>query len=139
MNDKLHIEIVTPYEMFFEGDADQLILPALDGEIGIRPGHAPMIVALTPGELRIGIGDKVYCAAVSDGYAQIEIDNAIVVVGSAERPEQIDLHRAEKSLFRAEQRLKDPATSVRERERSHRGLLRSKARIKVAGRATKES
>lgn len=139
MTDKLHIEIVTPYELFFEGDADQLVLPALDGEIGIRPGHSPMIIALTPGELRITIGDIVYSAAVSDGYAQIEIDNAIVVVGSAEKPEEIDKARAEKSLYRAEQRLKDPATPPRERERSERGVLRNKARIKVSEKAPKES
>lgn len=138
MNDKIHIEIVTPYDLFFEGDADQLILPALDGEIGIFPGHAPTIIALTPGEMRITVGDKVYCAAVSDGYAQIEIDNAIVVVGSAEKPAQIDKERAEKSLYRAEKRLKDPSVPERERERTVRAILRSKARIKVADKAPKE-
>ncbi|MHB1454479.1 MAG: ATP synthase F1 subunit epsilon [Saccharofermentanales bacterium] len=137
MNDKLHIEVVTPYDLFYEGDVDQLVLPALDGEIGIWPGHAPTIIALTPGEMRITVEGKVLFAAVSDGYAQIEIDNVIVVAGSAERPAQIDKARAEKSLFRAEKRLNDPAVSTRERERTVRAILRSKARIKVADKAPK--
>ena len=138
MNDKLHIEIVTPYELFFEGDADQLILPALDGEIGVRPGHAPFIVALTPGELRMTIGEETFCAAVSDGYAQIEVDNAIVVLGSAERPEQIDRERAERSLYRAQKRIQDPSTPENEVIRSRRGLLRAKARIKLSEKFKQE-
>ncbi len=131
MDDKLHIEIVTPYGMFYEADVDQLILPALDGEIGIMPGHSPIVIALTPGELRVREGDKVLTAAVSDGFAQIEINNAIVVVGSAEKPEQIDRERAEKSLYRAEQRLKNPALSQRDRERSTRSIMRARARLKI--------
>jgi F-type H+-transporting ATPase subunit epsilon len=137
MQNKLHVEIVTPYEIFYEGDADSLVLPAIDGEIGIMPGHSPIVVALNPGELRLTNEDKVIYASVSDGFAQIEIDDAIVVVGSAELPEQIDAQRAEKALLRAEKRLKDPATSDRERERSGRGIMRAKARLKVADKNQK--
>lgn len=134
MDDRIYVQIVTPYDIFFEGKADSLILPAVDGEIGIFPGHSPLVVALNPGELRLNDGNKVIYASVSDGFAQVEVDSAVVVVGSAELPEQIDVERAEKALLRAEKRLASPSTSERERERSQKGILRAKARIKVSGR-----
>ncbi|MDD4718197.1 MAG: ATP synthase F1 subunit epsilon [Eubacteriales bacterium] len=131
MTDKLHVEIVTPYELFYEGEVDSVILPALDGEIGIMPGHSPIVIALNPGELRLSNDNETIYASVADGFAQIEIDNVIIVVGSAELPEQIDLKRAEEALDRAVKRLADPTTTARERIRSGRGILRAKARIKV--------
>lgn len=135
---KIHVEIVTPYELFYEGNVDQIVLPAIDGEIGILPGHAPVIVALNPGEIRMTDGDKILYISASDGYAQIEIDCAIIVIGSAEWPEQIDLDRANLAMARAEQRIHAPGVSQQEVLRGKRGILRAKARIKVAGRLDKE-
>ena len=135
---KIHVEIVTPYELFYEGDADQLILPAVDGEIGIMPGHSPVIVALNPGEIRLTKEGRVLYIAASDGYAQIEIDNAIVVTGSAEWPEQIDLNRANLALQRAEEKINSPGTSLEKVLRGKRAIMRAKARVKVAKRLTEK-
>lgn len=129
---KLHVEIVTPYELFYEGDVEQLVLTAIDGEIGIRPGHMPVIIALNPGEIRMTVDGEVSYVSASDGYAQIEVDNAIVVVGSAEWPEQIDVERAEKALDRSVKRIHDSQGDPRELIRGQRGVLRAKARMKVA-------
>lgn len=135
---KLHVEIVTPYELFYEGDVEQLILPAIDGEIGIRPGHSPVIIALNPGELRMTEkSGKELFISISDGYAEVEVDNAIVVIGSAEWPGQIDLERVRFAMERANQRIADPKSTAREIERSKKGILRANARIKVAGRIEK--
>lgn len=131
---KIHVEIVTPYELFYEGDIDQIILPAIDGEIGILPGHSPVIVALNPGEIRMTAEGKAFYIAASDGYAQIEIDNAIVVTGSAEWPEQIDLIRANLALKRAEEKVNTPGTLPEKVLRGQRAILRAKARVKVAER-----
>jgi len=134
---KIHVEIVTPYELFYEGDVDQIILPAIDGEIGILPGHTPVIVALNPGEIRMKTGDEEIYVSASDGYAEVEIDNAIVVIGSAEWPDQIDLNRAILALERARQRLHETETTQSEILRSKRSIMRANARIKVAGRSKK--
>lgn len=131
---KIHIEIVTPYELFYEGDVDQIILPATDGEIGILPGHVPIIVALNPGEIRMKVQEKEIFLAASEGYAEVEVDYAIVVVGSAEWAQQIDVSRATIALQRATQRLNAPETSMQEIARSKRGVLRANARLKVAKR-----
>ena len=138
MPNKLHVEIVTPYSLFFEGEADRLILPALDGEIGIMPGHSPTVIALNPGELRIVNEDEVMYASVADGFAQIEINDAIVVVSSAEKPEEIDVERAKKALKRADERIHDKEVPEREKERSQRGILRARARLKVASHLNKK-
>ncbi len=136
-SNKIHVEIVTPYELFYEGDIEQIILTAIDGEIGIRPGHAPVIIALNPGEIRMTVNGKELFMASSDGYAEIEDNSAIVVIGSAEWPEQIDLNRATQALERAQHRLETPGISQQQALRTKRSILRGKARVKVAGRTKK--
>lgn len=135
---KIHVEIVTPYELFYEGEVDQLILPATDGEIGIRPGHIPVIIALDSGEIRMRVGDKELYVSSSDGYADVEIDNAIIVIGSAEWPDQIDVNRATLALERAQQRVHAPETPLQEVLRAKRSIQRAKARLKVAARLPKK-
>lgn len=128
----IHIEIVTPYELFFKGEADQIVLPAVDGEIGILPGHSPVIIALNPGEIRITAKGEVLYFSASDGYAKVGTDDVVVVVGAAEWPQQIDLKRANLAMERAQKRIQSPETSKLEALHTHRGILRAKARIKVA-------
>ena len=134
---KINIQIVTPYELFYKGEIDELIVPATDGEIGILSGHTPLIIALNPGELRIKKNDETMYISVSSGYAQVEFDQAIVVVSAAEWPDKIDIKRAQHALERSMQRLKDPSTPAREIERSKRSLMRAKARLKVAEKGSK--
>lgn len=133
MADKtLHVEIVTPYEMFYEGQAEMVVVTGKDGEIGILPGHAPMVAALVPGEVRLKIDGEWKTAVLTNGYAEIGPELTIVVVNAAEWPEQIDVSRAEKALARAEARLHDPSTTPQEKNRSRHGAERARARLKAA-------
>jgi len=135
MADKtLHVEIVTPYEMFFEGPADMVVVTGKDGEIGVLPGHAPLVAALVPGEVRLKISDEWKHAVLTNGYAEIGPELMIIVVNAAEWPEQIDVSRAETALARAEARLHDPAMSPQEKNRSKHGAERAKARLRVAAK-----
>jgi F-type H+-transporting ATPase subunit epsilon len=135
MADKtLHVEIVTPYEMFFEGPVEMVVVTGKDGEIGIMPGHSPLIAALTPGEIRLKINQNWRVAAATNGYAEVGPELTIIVVNAAEWPEQIDVRRAEQALRRAEAKLHDPATSDQEKIHARHGIARAKARLKVAGK-----
>lgn len=134
---KFHVQIVTPYELFYEGDIHSLVLPAVDGEIGILSGRTPVIIALNPGELRMQYDEDELTLAVASGYSEIESDSAVVVVNSAEWPDKIDVDRAKTALERAQKRLDDPNESAREKERSNRSLMRAKTRLKVAKKSTK--
>lgn len=58
---KIMLEVVTPYRHFYEGQVSGVVMPSLDGDLGVLPGHAPLVVALTPGHLEITIDeDKRY-------------------------------------------------------------------------------
>ena len=129
---KIHVEIVTPYEVFFTDMVDMVIITSKEGEIGIQPGHTPMMAALVPGEIRLNIGEKTLIVSGTNGYAEVGRDMAVIVVNAAEWVEQIDLARAEKALIRAEQRYHDPATDPQERNYARHAVERAKVRIKIA-------
>jgi F-type H+-transporting ATPase subunit epsilon len=137
MNEKtLQVKIVTPYEMFFDGLAEMVVFTCKDGEIGILPGHSPLIAALTPGEIRLKMNGQWRIAAATNGYAEVGSSLTIIVVNAAEWPEQIDVARAQKALSRADARLHDPLVSIAEKNHSRHGIARAKARLKVAGKTS---
>ena len=72
----LHISVISPESMLFEGDAPSVVAPAVDGEVGILTGHAPMVTLLGTGTLRVGDGPSF---TVSGGFVQV-VDNQVRVV-----------------------------------------------------------
>jgi len=128
----LHIEIVTPYGIFFEGAIEMVIVTCKDGEIGVYPGHSPLIAAVVPGEIRLKIDQQWRVAVATNGYAEIGPELTILVVNAAEWPEQIDVQRAEKALARAEDRLQSPTVTAQDKAHARHGAARAKARLKVA-------
>ena len=125
-----YLEIVTPERQFFTGDAEALILPSVDGEIGVYPGHEPAVTAVEPGELRYKAGGRWEPAAVGAGFAEINQDRVILLVGFAEHPEEIDRKRAEAARERAEERLRQKQ-SIHEYYHSKAALARAMARLKT--------
>lgn len=124
------LEILTPYRQFFAGEAQSLIFPAMDGQMGVEPGHEPAVTAVEPGVLRYQTGGEWYTAAVGSGFAEIMPESVVLLVSSAERPEEIDQARAEAARERAEERLKTQQ-SVRDYYRSRAALARALARLKA--------
>lgn len=90
-----HLEVVTPDRQFYIGDADSLVLPAIDGYMGVEAGHEPVVTAVVPGELKYRSEGAWTHAVVSQGLAEIMPDRVMVLTTSAERPEEIDWKRAE--------------------------------------------
>ncbi len=129
---KFLLEIVTPYEILFNESVDMVIMPARDGELGVLPGHAMMMAAITSGELRIKVEETWRYLAVSSGYAEIAPDKSIVIVNAAEWADEIDVTRANYALERAEKRVSSSATTPMERVHARHALERAKARLKVA-------
>lgn len=137
MENTFYLEIITPDRQFYTGPADSLVMPALDGEYGVQPGHEPVVTALRPGTVRFhaegvrfhaeGVRHEV---VVSDGFAEIMPDYVILLVSSAERPEEIDRKRAERARERAEERLRQKQ-SIREYHLSKAALARAMARLKA--------
>lgn len=101
MENTFYLEIITPDRQFYTGPADSLVMPALDGEYGVQPGHEPVVTALRPGTVQFHAEGVRHEVVVSDGFAEIMPDYVILLVSSAERPEEIDRKRAERARERA--------------------------------------
>ena len=127
-----HVDVVTPYEQFFDGEVEMAIVTGTDGEIGVLAGHTPVVVALAPGEIRLLVGGEWRIAAASNGYAEVDRTRMTIVTTSAEWPENIDAGRAQRALDRATERIADKKTTPEEVERSKVGVRRAKARLHVA-------
>ena len=128
-----YLEIITPERQFYIGPAEALVIPAVDGEMGIYPGHEPVVTAIEPGELRYKAEGRWEPAAVGSGFAEIKPDYVILLVGFAEHPEEIDRKRAEAAKARAEERLRQKQ-SVQEYYHSMAALARAMARLKATPR-----
>lgn len=126
--------VVTPYEVFYDGNCSMIILPTADGETGVMKGHAPIVTALYPGELRIQNEDFWSHAFISNGYAQVEREYVMVVCNSAEWAKDINPERAQEALERAQERYNDSSLNPSEHKRAAHAIRRAKNRLHVAAR-----
>lgn len=130
MENLFYLEIITPEKQFFVGSAEGLVIPAIDGLYGVQPGHEPVVTAIEPGTARFQVNGVWQEVVVSDGIAEIMPDYAILLVSSAERPDEIDQARALRAKERAEERLRQHQ-SVREYHLSKAALARAMARLRA--------
>ena len=134
MSSTIKLEIVTPAGKKYSGDVEYLEPPALDGEIGILPGHAPLVTGLKIGLLELKKGEERLVIPISEGFMEVTPDNINIIVRTAELPEEIDVERARRAKERAEKRLNgadvgelDYVDYVRARAALERALARLKA------------
>lgn len=129
-NQNFHLRIITPDRLFYEGDVDMVEFNTTEGEIGVLPGHIPLTVIVKPGILVITEKDGEKEAALHAGFAEILPEGITILAEIVEWPEEIDEHRAEEALHRAQDRLasKTPETDV---ARAETALMRAMARIEV--------
>jgi F-type H+-transporting ATPase subunit epsilon len=128
--------IVTPERQLLRETVVQVTIPGADGQLGILPGHAPLITELGIGEMnyRGKSGDSGTLAIIS-GFAEVLGDRVTVLAETAERPEEIDVARAEEAKKRAEQRLASASSDPNiDWGRAAIALQRSLIRIQVARR-----
>lgn len=112
----LLLEIVTPDKIAFSEEVEAVTLPTVEGEIGVLPGHIPLLTRLQPGELRTGRGGTGKVLAVDRGFAEVIGDKVSVLTEAAIDVESIDLsqvaeakQRAQEALAQAEREGQDPA------------------------------
>ena len=132
---KLTLEVVTPDRQVLHDQVDSVQLPGLDGELGILPGHAPLLTELGTGTLSFKKGSETRFATALGGFAEVLGDRVIVLAERSELAEEIDLGRAEAARERALKRLQEKATEV-DFQRAQLALQRSLIRLQVAPRVT---
>jgi F-type H+-transporting ATPase subunit epsilon len=133
MANKIRLDIVTPDRMVYSADVNMVIARATDGDLGILPGHAPLIAGLEIWPLRIQTDEGESLFSVCGGFIEVRPQKITVLAGCAELPEEIDIDRAESAKERAERRLKEAeAASGIDVRRAEVALKRAIVRLKVA-------
>lgn len=125
------LEIVATDRIFYKGECEHLVITAIDGLLGILPGHEPLVTTLPSGELKYMVDGKWRYAAISDGFIQVMPDKSVILADSCELPEEIDIKRAEEARQRAEERLRQKQ-SIQEYYQTQAALNRAMNRLKVS-------
>jgi F-type H+-transporting ATPase subunit epsilon len=135
---KLTLEIVTPERALVTAEVDEVQLPGAEGYFGVLPGHTPMLATLQVGELWYRVGQQKHYMAIAFGFVEVLPERVTVLAQIAERPEDIDVTRAEAAKKRAEERLARSAPAAAgevDFERARIAMSKSLIRLQVASRA----
>ena len=131
MADTLQLEIVTPDKLLVRESADEVLIPGKAGDIGVLPGHAPLITELTIGEIAYKRGGKTEHLSVAWGFAEVLPDKVTILAQTAERAQDINVKRAQEAKSRAEEALKNPTPDL-DYDATLNALKRAEVRLKVA-------
>ncbi|WP_018305356.1 F0F1 ATP synthase subunit epsilon [Desulfitobacterium hafniense] len=124
------LRVVSPEGNVLKEEAEFVVIPGGNGEIGILPNHAPLISSIGIGVIRYTVNGKVQKIATSGGFAEVSDNKVTVLADTAEPGERVDLDRALAAKERAEKRLAQrEGIDVR---RAELAFLRAVARISAA-------
>lgn len=138
MAGEIELTVVTPERTVLKQvSTGAVILPVVDGSMGILPRHAPMVAALRIGVLKYRTGGHYEPVAISGGFAEVTGDRVTVLAEAAERASEIDVLRARAALERAEARLRQRSADIDE-ARARAALQRAVVRLRVAGAAQED-
>jgi F-type H+-transporting ATPase subunit epsilon len=130
----LQLEVVTPNRQVLREAVSEIVAAGSEGYFGVLPGHLPFLTTLKPGYLTYWRGGTQHQLALSCGFAEVRNDHVSILADTAERAEEIDVDRAQRSRERAETRLKEWAAGNEriDNARAEAALRRSLARLEAA-------
>ena len=132
MAEKIQLEVVTPERSVLAEPVDMVTVPGLGGELGILPGHTPLISQLQTGVLTYVQDGKNNQLHVSGGFVEVRDDHVSVLAEVAERPDEIDAARAKLSRDKLEKQLNAWSGSEEDLELAKAKLDRSMVRLQLA-------
>ena len=132
MAEKIQLDVVTPERRVLAEPVDMVTVPGLGGELGILPGHTPLISQLQTGVLTYVQEGKSYPLHVSGGFVEVRDDHVSVLADIAELPEEIDAARAKLSRDKLEKQLNAWTGSEEELETVKVELDKSLVRLQLA-------
>lgn len=107
----LTLEIVTPEARVYSDTVDNVVIPTVEGEIGVLPGHLPLLSQVADGELRVTKGNTTEGLVVGDGFVQIQGDKVSILAEHAIEESSIDENVVEKAMQRAQVALNEAKDS----------------------------
>jgi F-type H+-transporting ATPase subunit epsilon len=136
---KLRLQLVSVDRMLVDQMVDEIEIPGSEGYFGVLPGHAPLLALIGVGELWYRVGQGTSHMLVANGFAEVLPDRVTVLTQIAERPEEIDVARAEAAKKRAEERMYSTPMVEIDYERARIALMKSLMRLQIAARAETRS
>jgi F-type H+-transporting ATPase subunit epsilon len=134
----LTLEIVTPERLAYSDEVDSVVLPGVEGELGVLPHHAPLVSMLGVGELRIRKGGSEEAFAIVGGFLQVRPDKVVVMAETADLASEIDLEKAQEARREAERALETGYTEGVDLSIARAALQQALLRIRVAERRHRE-
>jgi len=125
------LEIITPTQIFTEGQVSYVRAESPDGQFGIMAKHTPATIALGIGEIKVMKDGKETFYATNGGFADIQKESVLLLVETAEKISDIDKDRAESARQRAQERLQNKEM---DRARTQTAIAKAKNRLKVFNR-----
>ncbi|MDY0404571.1 F0F1 ATP synthase subunit epsilon [Virgibacillus sp. 179-BFC.A HS] len=127
----LKVSVVTPDGPVLEDQFEMVSCRAQSGELGILPGHIPLVAPLEIGDVRLRNGNDTNHLAVSGGFLEVRPDKVTILAQTAEKPVDIDVQRANEAKERAERRLQSHQDDI-DFKRAELALKRAMNRLNVA-------
>ena len=121
---------MTPDKIFWDEEAEEIILPTNTGQMGVLTKHAPLITALDIGVMSIRQNNSWNFIALMNGFASIKNDKVTILVNSAESKETIDSNKAEKEFLETQDRV-NTVTDEKEKVEAILAFKRARARFLV--------
>lgn len=131
---KLLLEIVTPECRAYSAEVDSVVLPGIDGELGILPMHIPLMTRMLPGELRVHHDGHEVFLAVGEGFIEVTQEKVSVLTDMAIKEADIDESAVEEAIKRAEISAMDEKLGAEELATVQATLQKSLAQLKVKRR-----
>lgn len=126
------VSVVTPDGPVYEGDVEMVSAKAISGELGVLPGHIPLVAPLDIGAVRLKKDNNVLLVAVSGGFIEVRPEKVTILAEAAELPSNIDVERALRAKERAEKRLAESRKDEIDFKRAQLALRRALNRLEVA-------
>ena len=126
----MRLEIITAEQEVYADDVDVVVVPGLEGQLGILPHHAPLMTMLQPGELTIKKDGESTYLAVSSGFLEVLGNKVTILADAAEHSEAIDEERALAAMEVARERLANRQGDI-ELEQVARAMRRAQVRLDV--------
>jgi len=130
----IKVNVVTPDGPVYGSDVEMVSTKAKTGELGILPGHIPMVAPLEIGAVRLKTAGGMEFVAVSGGFLEVRPDQVTILAQTAEKSDEIDIERAVRAKERAEQRLQERQQESTDFRRAELALQRAINRISIGQR-----
>ncbi len=130
----MRLEIVTPEAKTFSDDVEMVVIPGIEGEMGILPMHIPLMTQLKPGELRVTRKGEQIFLAVGEGFVEVTQNSVSVLTDMAVEEKEIDEAAAQAAVERAEAAMQDKDLGSEEVAAVQAALQKSLAQLHLKRR-----